>query len=333
MKKLVLRSGPFLIGFLFVAWLVAAPVTAAAADVPGPDAGKGRAATKPLTFLGLQDDEAGAGTPAAFSKFSLKLYGGYNHMLAGDVNNGSDFYFEFLEAYAAEFGGTVTGTYKPVHGGLSFGGDLIYQITPSLGIGVGAGYMRSSSDSLGTLTFEGQSVDLTTNVILSAVPIRLGLFLDVPLGGKLVLTANAGAAYYAGLKFDGTERLENNLGSWENRNAAGTKRSGVDIGFHGSLGFEYKLSSKLGFFVEAVGRYAKFKNFETVTGTVESSLGGAPNVTEGVLYLVTDTIFTTEITGFTIEESTPMPDPGETYREPKFDLGGFSLQAGLRIRL
>ena len=51
----------------------------------------------------------------------------------------------------------------------------------------------------------------------------------------------------------------------------GSQRSGADIGFHGSLGLEYMLSPKLGFFIEAVGRYAKLKNFDLVTGTQDSS--------------------------------------------------------------
>jgi len=274
---------------------------------------------------GAQAEPAGSG---GVSKFSLKLYGGYNHMLAGDVNEGSRFYFDLVDYYVAEGNGTATGGYKPLHGGYNFGADLIYQITPTLGIGVGAGYMRSAADSLMTYSDEGFSVDLVTNAALSAVPIRLGLFLDVPMGGKLALTANAGAAYYAGLKYDAMQGLEYPDGSWMHQTLGQTTRSGADIGFHGSLGFEYKLSPKMGLFVEAVGRYAKFKNFTTVTGTTESS-DGTPDTTEGVLYIVNDTIGTQEISMFVVSDTPPTE---VTYREPKFDLGGFSLHAGIRIR-
>jgi len=268
------------------------------------------------------------GGSKAFSRLSLKLYGGYNHMIAGDVNAGSDYYFELIEAYTAGGEGTYTGSYKPLHGGYSFGADLILKITESFGIGVGAGYMRSSAASLATYTEDTFSVDITAEAMLSAVPIRLGLFLDVPVGGKLNLTAGAGAAYYMGLKFDATQGLEYPDGSWQTMNVVGNERSGIDIGFHGSLGLEYMFSPKLGFFVEAVGRYAKFKNFETVTGTTEYS-DGTPETTEGILYLYSETIGTTEVSGFGISE-TPVTDPD--VREPKFDLGGFSLQAGFRIR-
>ncbi|MBP7706874.1 MAG: hypothetical protein KA243_06475 [Candidatus Aminicenantes bacterium] len=315
---------------LFVAWLAATPATAAASGVPGSETGKAKAAVKPLDFLSVQDDEEDADTPAAFSRLSLRLYGGYSHMLANDVNKGSSYYFQLVEAYAAEGYGTATGGYSPLHGGYDFGADLVYQITPSFGIGVGAGYIRSSADSLATFTGEG-TVDLLASTMLSAVPIRLGLFLDVPLGGKLALTANAGAAYYLGLKFTGMQGLEFAADDWMRMSLEATERSGLDIGFHGSLGFEYKFTPKLGFFVEGLGRYAKLKNFESVTGTQESS-GGLSEDTEGKLYLVTGSIGDSEISMFTISETEPLPDPGTTVREPKFDLSGFSLQAGFRIR-
>jgi hypothetical protein len=38
------------------------------------------------------------------------------------------------------------------------------------------------------------------------------------------------------------------------------------------------------------------------------------------------------ISMFTVEETPPVDDVDTTFREPKFDLSGFSLQAGFRIR-
>ncbi len=326
----MLKNKWMILGFLAVCALAwAAPV--AAADTPGArpvPPGPGFLFDKDAyAILGSQGE---TGASQAFSRLSLKLYGGYNYMLAGDVNKGADYYFELVEAYIAEGFGTATGGYNPLHGGYDFGADLIYQITPSFGIGVGAGFLRSSADSRGTYTSE-ETVDLVAETTLSAIPIRIGLFLDVPLGGKLALTANAGAAYYLGLKFTGMQGVELATDDWMRMSLEATERSGADIGFHGSLGFEYKLSPKLGFFVEGLGRYAKFKNFDMVTGTEESS-DDPPESTEGRLYLLTGNIGDTEISIFEISETEPEPDPGTTVREPKFDLGGFGLRAGFRIR-
>lgn len=307
---------------LFVVWILAGPTSAVAGDAPD------REAAKTPAFIGFGQDY-GVGPEGGFSKLSLKLYGGYSYMLAGDVNDGSDFYFEVLEAYAAEGFGTTTGSYKPLHGGYNFGADLIYQISPALGIGLGVGYMRGSSESVGTWTFEDADYILSAAPALTAMPIRLGLFLTVPVGQKLDLIANAGAAYYMGLKFEGTQYQEDAAGDWMSMTIEASERSGADIGFHGALGFEYKLSPKLGFFVEAVGRYAKFKNFETVTGSIEYSDGTSDSEDGLLLYIETDDFDGHEVSGFYISDTEPA---GPEYRAPKIDLSGFSLQAGFRIR-
>jgi hypothetical protein len=314
------------IGLLAAGLLVAAPAFAAGPENPKIDF------IYPKTFEGVSlAAQMDAMTPAAnFSRLSVKLYGGYAHVLAGDVNDGADYYFEILDYYAAEGFGTITGAYKPVHGGYDFGADLIYQFSPRFGVGVGVGYMRNSNNSVGTFAEGEESVTLTSSATLTALPIRLGLFYDAPISETLNLTLSAGASYYASLKFEGTQGLEFSADEWEDMSLLATQRSGADIGFHGSLGFEYLFSPKVGFFVEAVGRYGKFKNFESVTGTVETSMGGAPETTEGMLYIYTETFEDTDFSGFSIVEPDDTPEAGA--REPKIDLTGFSLRAGFRIR-
>ncbi|MCJ7487564.1 MAG: outer membrane beta-barrel protein [Candidatus Aminicenantes bacterium] len=268
------------------------------------------------------------------SRLSLRLYGGLSHLAAGDLNEGLDGYFELFELYRAMIGGSTTGGYKPLHAGYNFGADLVFQLTPNIGVGIGAGYLRSSKSSLMTLSIEEEELTLTGTPMLSAMPIRLAVFLTLPLGGKFNLTADAGAAYYAALKFDATQRIEFAADDWQEMSLSANRSSLSDnLGFQGSLGFEYQVSSRMGFFIEAVGRYARFKNFDTATGTNRSS-GGGTDTNEGKLYIqeITEALIGT-FSWFTIEEVPPTPDPPDvTYREPKIDLSGFSLQAGIRIR-
>jgi len=268
------------------------------------------------------------------SPLSLRLYGGFNRLAAGDLNEGFDGFFELFELYAADVGASTTGGYNPLHAGYNFGADLIFQLTPNIGVGIGAGYLQISKSSLMTLSFEGEELTLTGTPTLSAMPIRLAVFFTLPLGGKFNLTADAGAAYYAALKLDAKQRLEVAADNWEEMSLSASRSSLSDnLGFQGSLGFEYKISQKMGFFLEAVGRYARFKNFDTATGTSQSS-GGDPVTDVGKIYLETNTIAGIgSWSSFIISEAVPLPDPDVTYREPKIDLSGFSLQAGIRIRL
>jgi hypothetical protein len=275
------------------------------------------------------------GAPKRSSSLSLRLYGGFSRLAAGDVNEGCDGFFELLELYAALGMGTASGGYSPVHAGNNFGADIVFQLTPNIGVGIGASYLRSSKSSLMTFSFEGEEITLTGTPMLSAMPIRLAVFLTLPLGGKFNVTADAGAAYYAALKFEAEQRLEFTADSWEEMSLSASRSSLSDnLGFQGSLGVEYKISPKMGFFIEAVGRYARFKNFDTATG-ISLSSGGTPETDEGKIYLQTNT---TQGSGawssFTISADPPIPDPPKlTFREPKIDLSGFSLQAGIRIRL
>ncbi len=322
---------------LFIAAVVACMLAwppAMAAATPG-DRDGSQAAQPGLSFrfdkdaFGLPGTQAGAGASRSASKFSIKLYGGYSRIAAADVNTGSDFYFELLEFYQAQGMGTITDGYDPLHGGYNLGADFIFQITPRIGIGLGAGYMRNSAESLATFTQDPFEVDILAESTITAIPIRLGLFLTFPLGGKLNLTADAGAAYYARLKLEAMQGMDYPDGTWLHRTLSGERSGFANLGFHGSLGVEYKLSPMMGFFVEVLGRYASFKNFESVIGTTVAN-GGLPDTTEGKLYIATEDIDGTPITLFTIVETGGTVDP--TYREPKIDLSGFSLQTGIRIR-
>lgn len=182
----------------------------------------------------------------------------------------------------------------------------------------------SITDGTTTLTVTGRPA-------VSAIPVRLGVFVNFPVSGKLDLTAGAGGTWYAGLKLDSSLRLENDPDNWQTIVISGSQSRLSDLGFQGSFGLEYKLSPRVGLFAEAVGRYARLKNFDSVTGTTTSSDGGSDSE-QGKLYLVTASELGSAITMFTVSATPPIVLDG-TIREPRFDLSGVSLQAGVRIRL
>lgn len=271
-----------------------------------------------------------AAAPAAAGgvKIDLRVHGGLSYLSAADVNTGSAGIFDFVKSQADQSGATYQGGYSPLHYGSDFGADIVFMLGPNFGVGVGAGYLKSSEGSELTATIEGQAGSLTGGPSLSAIPIRLGLFCTLPLGKKLNLIANAGAAYYASLKFDYYFRLTDPA-SWLEERIAGSRTSFSDnLGFQGGLGLEYTLSPTIGLFGELLGRYASFKNFNTVTASIQWS-DGASDSFAGKLYLVTDDIGGTTLTMFEVNDTVPTG----TYREPKFDLSGFCLQAGIRFRI
>lgn len=305
------------IAALMTAGLASWPA-AAAAGPAGPDQEKeGRFESKP-------------------SPLSLRLYGGVSRAEAADLDNGLDGYFEIFELYRAWGYGTTTGGYaSPFRAGTNGGADLVLQLSRGIGIGIGAGYLRFSKSSDMTFSLESEDYRISVAPTLSAIPIRVGVFLTLPLGSRLNLTVNGGAVAYAALKLDARHRIDYPDGEGME---ASVKASGGEpfpnLGYEGSLGFEIMVSRSTGFFIEALGRYARLKNFEEASASYRSSDGDS-EVTDGRLYLSSHTTSDGQHwSAFTVEETPPVSgSPSITYSEPKVDLGGFSLQAGFRIRL
>lgn len=275
-------------------------------------------------------------TPAAAGdgvKIDLRIHGGFSRLAAGDVNTGSSGLIEFYKLFA-EYGDAVSeGGYEPLHGGYDVGADAVFPLGKRFGVGLGVGFLRSAGEAEMTLTApDSEALVFDGGSVLSAFPIRLGLFYSLPLVGKLRLTANAGGAFYAGLRFK--DRFHMEAGTQE---ITGTRTSlARNLGFQGGLGLEYDVSERTGVFVEFQGRYARFKNFGSVSVYLAPTEGGS-DTREGRLYLRSQTLsedppiaFNTWI--YTDTPPTPNP-PALVFREPKFDLSGFCLQAGFRIRI
>jgi hypothetical protein len=93
-----------------------------------------------------------------------------------------------------------------------------------------------------TCTFNGQfSGSVSAEPLLTALPIKAGLFLKLPLSGKLHLTADLGAGYYRA-------SLDNTY-TWEITGVAPQtierfKVSSWRPGFHGGVGLEYSIGNR-----------------------------------------------------------------------------------------
>ncbi|HSQ79012.1 MAG TPA: hypothetical protein VLN41_00315 [Candidatus Bathyarchaeia archaeon] len=329
-----LRAKCALLPVLALAGLLAVPAWLTAA----PDAASGqKAAAAGLSFR-LDDDAHGAPATQAepapaksLSKLSVRLYGAYSHIGASDVNKGARGLYDLFALYDALGVGSAIGEYEQTHGGADFGADVIYQISPRFGVGLGAGYMRNGNDPLMAVAVSSMAAILTGGPTLSAVPVRLGVFGSFPVSGKLDLTANAGGAWYAGLKLAARERVDLGSGEWSEVNITGSRSGFANLGFQGALGLEYKVSRTMGLFVEAEGRYARFKNFDSVTRTATASTGESETYA-GHLYIETSTFPEGSYSVFFVSQTPPLSTPTTIYEDMKIDLSGFALRAGVHIR-
>lgn len=283
------------------------------------------------------------GISSAGVRITFKLNGGWGYLGLGDVNAGTQAFFDWALATLASEDHTITGGYEALHWGSEFGGDLIFELSPRIGVGIGAGHLRRSNDGSPMMTIDYDSLPfyaLSSKTKVSATPLRLGLFLTLPVGRKTNLIANAGVSWYLDVKYDSSWLLTT-PGTWipekpaqlVTTTAANRKNP---LGFQGGLGLEHLLFRKVALFIEAQGRYAKIRHLEgtTISTAYWDYFGGFfPSFSEtGTLYYESVPAIP-DAPRLIMVQSSPPDGPGGEPRQAAVDFSGVSLQFGVRIRL
>ena len=277
------------------------------------------------------------GLASADSRISFRLTGGGTYISGGDVNPGTQdwFYYSKADWVTLWYRG-----YRPMHVGYEFCGDIIYALTPRVGISIGAGYLRisrASGMSLLTIVPALSNGGAGANPKLSAFPIRVGMHLTMPLSRKVSFLAEGGVSYYFNARYSDelvtAKFIGEILDSYKGITTS-AEAKGVPLGFHGGLGFEYRLLPNIFLSLSALGRYARFRTWE---GSSEFELfefleGWTTFSEQGILYyeLVPDLPDPPRL--ITVQSSPSMtigPEP----RKAAIDFSGVSLQFGIRIRL
>jgi opacity protein-like surface antigen len=284
------------------------------------------------------------GLALADIKVSLKLQGGWAYLQTGDVNPGTQAFFDWGKIYfAPPSGGLIEGGYTAIHRGYEFGGDLIFELNSNIGIGIGAGYLQMSRNPPHFMMSiiddpqggGGATKYFTAGTKLNAIPIRVGLFLSLPASRKIDFTAHAGISYYLKAEYhaDWYAAVMGQIPENPSQRLSTTaEKRTAPIGFQGGVGIEYNLIHSVAFFIEAQGRYARFRGFEGTSASEPSEWGGVlPSFSErGKLYYESVPMLP-DAPRLIMVQSAPPAGPGGQPREAVVDFSGVSLQAGIRI--
>ena len=273
---------------------------------------------------------AASGADAGFKPtVALKLFGGLGYQAIGDLNTGLKGFSDSIIYTDLSLFYSAGGGYCLMHYGLDAGGDLIFQFSRYVGIGVGSGYLRTARKSELRLTAPDPSLHnelWTFDPVVSVVPIRVGLFLFVPIGGYSKISLNIGPEYYLA-------SVQSNLRDdypawwWNERNE---EFSGRGFGVHGGIGLEIGLSSKVALILEGQGRLAKINEL-TGTHVYKNSFGFEEKI-EGTLYYWTDYWTFKPFPYVFISETLPSEPWQSNPRKAVLDLSGFSAVAGFIFR-
>lgn len=256
---------------------------------------------------------------AADGRFTIRLYGGPGLFSGGEINDarGISDYYNYL---ADEAGFSIGGEFKPAHFGGEAGADFIFQITPSVGIGLGLGYLNAARESIITLTQGNHELTQTVRPAYGSIPLRLGVFWTIPISARMSVALSAGPEIHfarASTSWQIDEdtyfmRYENDV-------------TGGGFGFHGAAAFEIKLSGSIGLLLEIAGRYARFGG---LTGTATISNPDDRVSESGTLYRYEISIGPGFPYVIVLEEK-----PTNEATEAKLDLSGGSVRFGVVIHI
>lgn len=264
--------------------------------------------------------------------FGIKLFGSLGQLVGqNDVNKSLDGWNQYLNNSANLLGHSVNGEFSPLEHDPSFGGELILSFNPRFSIGLGAGYLRFTKPSTMILTLGGERIDFFIEPKISAIPITLSLYYNLPIGGFLKVVVGVGGGYYLGQY---SNSINQTIG--DEQISLLFESSKNTIGAHVNLNFELNIGRTMALILGVSGRYAVLRNLlgkETFTYTV-------PAYTESESY--------SDLTLWYVEEemsngkyfSSIFPDNerpiGSWYRnvrEARISLSSMSFQIGILIKL
>ena len=268
----------------------------------------------------------GLAVPAsAQSRLGFKLGGGLAYLGGGDLNKGLQGMSDVLGDIFTLAGATVGGGYEPVHLGMDLNGEIIFQITPNMGIGLGAGYISASKASEMTVTLPSGSATENWHPKAAVIPITLNFHYAIPAGGSLKFNIHAGVGYYlASIKH--TQHIVLIFETDDEYDL-----SGSGFGAHGGFGLEIALSPNVGFTFDILGRFASLGPFKG-DRTWDSGFG-VNTETGGTLWYQEWDMGTPGIYPYlAYDAAAPSGSDIANVHEAKLDLSGFSAVAGFIFR-
>jgi len=278
-------------------------------------------------------------------RISLKITGGLGYMILGDINENLD--TESILANRAErfwpVDFSLKDEIKNIHYGYDFEGEVRIDIISNFEIAVGTGCIYAQKESYSILRGEDS---LRTYILREAfdpkitiIPVKLGIYYKLPLFKRTAVLFHIGGGYYFTKSsiYDYQHRETysfmdaSRTRSWTEYD---TKVSGGNFGFHGGIGLEYSLGKNLSVVIEGQRRDVKIKELKGKDIMVTSLYGGDREKIYGTLWYHKYESEGIHLTVLPLSDLMPESRSyTHTIRKAMFDLSGFSLKLGIRIKL
>jgi hypothetical protein len=275
---------------------------------------------------------------------SIKIKSGANYLAYGSIND----HLKSYDTYLSEMTGYEGGKTKALHFSSDLETELVWDISTKFSLSLGIGYISGKNKSYyeytGPFPFQTWNQAKQNYFIkprFKTIPLKLGIYYNLPIFSRIRLFLNSGLGYY----FSKASLYKCHWScAWGGYDIIYTKEEIYDVssnglGLHGGIGFEYSIANNLALVLEIQGRYARIKNLKghryySLTMPFEMSSGEEEG---GTLYVgerdLTNEGYGENCPDLIISPSLPTGNGFKNIKEVVLDLSGYSLRAGIRIRL
>jgi hypothetical protein len=258
----------------------------------------------------------------------FKISGGIAYLEVGDWNDHHIGWNESRRRSVEAAGGTVISENQPLHWGWELEGEFILHLGSQFAVGIGTGYINGKLEDVAeTITNNITALNIH-DFGVKAIPIKAMAYFFLPLSHKVQMALGGGLGYYFA-SFTRFYRREPGDGYWIDSDMEG---SGSGLGAEGGISLEYALSNDLTIFLGGSGRYAKIGGIEGTRERIDSNSWS--DSIEGTYYALererTPGIWSPVVN---IATEAPSGEGTRNVRDGVLDFSGFTIKAGIKIRL
>lgn len=271
-------------------------------------------------------------------QFGFTLKGGASFFLFGrnDIHEHYQGATDAWTYFASQAGVDFDGGFEETKSGMDLGGELFFNFTPQIGIGVGVGFIQAAGEESGISVGSSLAgLEFSATPKISAIPILMTFHFGIPIGNLMDILASAGGGLYLGtVQFDTGMRI-NLLGQWAQIDTAWTAKSNA-FGFHGGLGFAFHLGNFIDLVLDISGRLVNFTKLTADAdwvGTDSFGGGGSGTDTDQTLWYLEVEESGTWYPQVLLDDTKPSVSNVRNVEEAVVGLSGLSLQLGIKIKL
>lgn len=272
-------------------------------------------------------------------RVSFKLSVGTSNIPLGDFNILGESIEARFDDLTTGWLGTKRGGFNPIESeGVAYGFESMLHLSPNFALSFGLGYSQRSEGSL--MNIEDEAIgyyDAYYKPKISVFAYSINLYFFHPVNSWLDVFVNSGVGLYHGslllnlwYAYD-----ESGVLSYNEEGEVSAKNNG--FGLRVGIGFEMNFGSIISLFVEGRGRSCRSKSWDgnwnyTLWG---AEIGLSKKTSAGAVWILEqyDPSLNKWYSLIKVADDIPTSADIRNVREIKIDLSGFSIQAGIRIKI